>query len=183
MDSYKKWKRLGKKTVYKGRVHIIEYEAQLPNGDKTTYEVDHSDNCAVAVLIKTADDNIVLTHQYRFPLDEWIYDLPGGGKQEDESLEQAAIRECQEEVGIAPKKIELLNKYYPNPARTDWPAYVFYCSDFTSSKIEINDPSENVEKVLMPIQRLKQLIDDQKIVDPMLLIAWYTACSKGFISL
>jgi 8-oxo-dGTP pyrophosphatase MutT (NUDIX family) len=176
-----KWKRIGHKTVYKGRVHIIEYDAELPNGDKTKYEVDHGESCAVAVLIKTQDNEIILTHQFRFPLDRWIYDLPGGGKQDGESPEEAAIRECREEVGLAPKKIELLNMFYPNPARTDWPAYVFFCDQFESSKLEINDPSENVEKVIMPISEFKKLVDNQKIVDPMLLIAWFSACNKGLI--
>lgn len=180
---YPKWKRLTQKTVYKGRVHIVEHDAELPSGEKIKYEVDHSDGCAVAVLIMTDDNMIVLTHQFRFPLDRWIYDLPGGGKQKDESLEEAAIRECREEVGIAPKKIEKLNMFYPNPARTDWPAYVFYCEEFDSSKLEINDPSENVETVLMPVKEFKKLVDEQKIVDPMLLVAWFTARDKGYIKL
>jgi 8-oxo-dGTP pyrophosphatase MutT (NUDIX family) len=180
---YPKWKRLSKKTVYKGRVHVVEYDAELPNGEKTKYEVDHSDNCAVAVLIKTTDNRIVLTHQFRFPLDKWIYDLPGGAKQEGESIEEAAIRECREEVGLAPKKIEKLSMFYPNPARTDWLAYVFFCNVFEPSKIEINDPSENVETVLMPVKEFKKLVDAQKIVDPMLLVAWFTARDKGYINL
>lgn len=180
-DSHPTWKRLGQRTVYKGRLHVIEYDAELPNGERTKYEVEHGRTCAVAVLIKTMDDKIVLTHQFRFPLDRWIYDLPGGARRVGESVEEAAIRECREEVGMAPKKIEKLSMFYPNPARTDWPAYVFYCEEFESSKLKINDSSENVEAVFMPIQKFKKMVDDQKIVDPMLLVAWFAACSKGFI--
>ncbi|HEV2403702.1 MAG TPA: NUDIX hydrolase [Candidatus Saccharimonadales bacterium] len=149
------WERVGQKVVYQGRAQIIKYEAILPNGEHTTYEVEHSDGKAVAVLIKTPENKIVLTHQFRFPLNRWIYDLPGGGSPAGEDLEAAAIRECQEEVGLAPKSIEKLNMFYPNPGRTDWPAYVFYCEDFESSKLEINDPSENVESVLMPVKEFK----------------------------
>jgi 8-oxo-dGTP pyrophosphatase MutT (NUDIX family) len=177
------WKRLNQRTVYKGRMHIIEYDVELPNGNHTKYEVEHGGACAVAVLIKTKDNEIILTHQYRFPLNKWIYDLPGGASQDGESIEQAAIRECREEIGIAPKQIEKINMFYPNPARTDWPAYVFYCEEFEYSKLKTNDPSETVETVLMPVKEFKKLVDNQEIVDPTLLIAWFTACNKGYIKI
>jgi 8-oxo-dGTP pyrophosphatase MutT (NUDIX family) len=159
------------------------YDVVLPNGEHSKYEVEHGGTCAVGVLIKTADNKIVLTHQFRFPLDKWIYDLPGGAKEDGESIEEAAIRECREEVGLAPKKIEKLNMFYPNPARTDWPAHIFYCEDFDSSKLKTNDPSETVETVFMPVTEFSKLIDNQEIVDPTLLIAWYTARDKGYIKL
>ncbi len=180
--TYPKWKRLGQKTLYEGRSHIMGFETELPSGEHVTYEVEYSTSCAVAVLIKTADNKIIITYQYRFPLDEWIYDLPGGGKQENETVEEAAIRECREEVGMAPKKLEKLATFYPNPGRASWPAHVFYCESYVSSKIELNDPSENVETVYMPVADFKKLIDAQKIVDPSLLIGWHTACSKGYIT-
>lgn len=104
--------------------------------------MEHGAGCAAAVLIKTPEDQIILTHQFRFPLDKWIYDLPGGGVGVHEDIEAAAIRECREEVGIAPKKLIKLSMFYPNPGRADWPAHLFYCEDFESSKLEIDDPSD-----------------------------------------
>lgn len=148
-SAHKPWKRLSQKTVYKGRMHIVEHATQLPNGEFTTYEVDHGSKGAAAVLVKTSDDKIVLTYQFRFPINKWIYDLPGGAIGKHETPEEAAIRECREEVGIAPQKLEKLAMFYPNPARTDWPAHVFYSDVFSSSKIILDDPSETVEYVLM----------------------------------
>lgn len=178
-----KWKRIDQRTVYKGRVHIVEHDVELPNGQRSKYEVDHGDSCAVAVIVKTSKNEIVLTHQYRFPLDRWIYDLPGGGKHMDETPEEAAVRECQEEVGVKPRKLIKLATFYPNPGRIDWPAHIFYCEDFEESKIDLGDPSEDVERVLVPVEKLHELVTDQKIVDPSLLIGWYTARDKGLIKL
>jgi 8-oxo-dGTP pyrophosphatase MutT (NUDIX family) len=180
---YPLWKRLGQKTLYNGRMHIVEYDAVLPNGDLTKYEVDHSDTCAVVVIIKTTHDKVVLTHQFRFPLNAWIYDLPGGAKLTNETIEEAAVRECREEVGIEPTKLVKLNTFYPNPGRGDWATHIYYCEDFVESQLETNDPSETVFKVIMPTLELKKLIEEQKIVDPSLLIAWYSACNLGYINL
>jgi hypothetical protein len=52
--------------------------------------------------------------------------------------------------------------FYPNPARTDWPAYVFYCEDFVASELKLNDPSENIERVLMPTSEFKKMVDEKK---------------------
>jgi len=175
------WKKHGKQTAYRDRVHIMRHDVELPNGERMFYDVEHSDGFAVCTLIKTPDNQIVLSHQYRFPIDRWIYDLPGGGAAADEKPEAAAARECQEEVGIVPKKLIKLTTFFTNPGRSNWPVHVFYCEDFESSKIELNDPAEHVEKLLMPIVDLKKLIDNQEIVDPSLLIAWHTACDRGFI--
>ena len=167
--------------MYKGRLHIVEHEAVLPGGKRTTYEVEHSDGKAVAVLIKTIDNQIVLTHQFRFPLNRWIYDLPGGGSPADEEVEEGAIRECQEEVGCRPKSLVKLATFYPNPGRADWAAHLFYCDNFDASELQLSDPSEVIEKVLVPIQRLDEMIRKQEIVDPSLLIAWHSARNLGYI--
>jgi 8-oxo-dGTP pyrophosphatase MutT (NUDIX family) len=178
-----KWKRLGEKTVYHGRTHLIEYDAELPNGELTKYEVQYSAGGAAATLVKTPQNEIIVTHQYRFPLDEWIYDLPGGGKKKDETFEEAAIRECEEEVGIKPRSIKQLAKFYSNPGRANWPAYVYFCDDYEDTgAVDASDPSEQVELVRIPVAEFKKLVDAQEIVDPMLLIAWHTACSQGYIS-
>jgi 8-oxo-dGTP pyrophosphatase MutT (NUDIX family) len=183
MKDLPKWKRIGSKTAYKGRVHIVEHDVELPNGSASKYEVDHSDGKAVAVLFKTKDDEIIVSHQYRFPLDAWIYDLPGGGSPPNETLEDGAKREALEEVGLIPNNLTKLATFYPNPGRSDWTASVFFCDDYTEATATETDPSETVSMVKIPIAEFAKLVEENHIVDPMLLIAWYTALRRGLIVL
>jgi ADP-ribose pyrophosphatase len=90
-------------------------------------------------------------------------------------------RECQEEVGIIPNKLVKLVEFYPNPGRIDWPMQLYYCDDYKEAKTDFYDASEDTERVVMSIAKLQSLIDEGKIVDPSLLIAWYTARHKGYI--
>ena len=183
MAEHPKWKRLSKKTLYKGRVHIVEHSVILPNGTPSHYEVDHSEKGAVAVLILTPENEIILSHQYRFALDAWIYDLPGGGVGEHENVRDAAVRECQEEVGIVPRALTELITFYPNPGRSDWSSTLFFCDDYEVTDAYQGDPSEVVEQVRIPINDLKKKIHLGEIVDPSLLIAWHTAIEKGLVVL
>ena len=41
--------------------------------------------------------------------------LPGGAKEEEESLEETALREAQEEIGIDTTKVEIIGKLTPIP--------------------------------------------------------------------
>ena len=185
MDSSKPtWKRLSQRTAYKGRVHIVEYDVELPNGQRAKYEVDHGASFAASVLIRLRNGKIALVHQYRFPPNRWIYELPGGGKKGDESPEQTAIRECREEAGIEPVTLVKLATFYPNPARTDWPIHVFYCDDYVDGiNASTDDPSETLDRIEVTAKTLQKLIDNLDIVDPSLLIAWNTAVNRGYAAL
>ncbi len=63
----------------------------------------------VAILAITDDQRVILTEQYRPPVDRHVIELPAGLAgdipfQEDEPLETAARRELKEETGYEAKK-------------------------------------------------------------------------------
>lgn len=63
------------------------------------------DSAAEGVVIypvwKDAPDKIVMIRQYRYPLGDFLYELPAGLIDEGETPELAAVREMKEETGLA----------------------------------------------------------------------------------
>ena len=59
---------------------------------------------AVAVVVK--DDKILLIHRTHDGKDFWV--LPGGGVEEKEKIEEAVVREVEEEASIECKIVKLL---------------------------------------------------------------------------
>lgn len=175
------WQKLSQKTVYKGRVQIVSHQVRLPDGSLTTYEVDHNPLGAAACLVKLHNGRFVLANQYRFPLDQWIYDLPGGGRDHDESFEQTARRECREEVGIQPRRMIFLAHFYPIPGRSDWPIHLFFCDDYDEVTPADNGPTEIIQRCELTSAEIVDLINTSQIIDSSLLIAWYTAQARGLI--
>jgi ADP-ribose pyrophosphatase len=51
-------------------------------------------------VCKEKKDSLVLIREYRFPIDDYIYDVPAGLIEPGENSEQAAVREFKEETGM-----------------------------------------------------------------------------------
>ena len=64
-----------------------------------THELKPEGICIYAVT-KEEHPRLALVHEYRFPIDEYIYSLPCGLIDEGETPGQAAVREMKEETGF-----------------------------------------------------------------------------------
>ena len=111
------WRTLDSRDLYSGRVTLASRRVELPGGELIDFEVDESIPFAVAVLV-IEGQSVVLARQYRYPIDRWIYDLPGGAGDAGEEPAAAAARECREELGLDPTELTPLHVFYPNPGRS-----------------------------------------------------------------
>lgn len=66
-----------------------------------------------AGLVAIRGDSVLLTRQYRFLIDDFSWELPGGQVHQGETAESAAVRECLEETGFQCSKLSKLVQYYP----------------------------------------------------------------------
>ena len=57
--------------------------------------------------------------QYRPAIGRWAWELPAGTLKDGEDPEQAAIRECHEEIGLMPARVEKLGAFFPTPGYCD----------------------------------------------------------------
>ncbi|PLX11628.1 MAG: coenzyme A pyrophosphatase [Marinilabiliales bacterium] len=99
------------------------------------------------VLMKRTDDNTVHSGQISFP----------GGKYEkqDKNLQETALREANEEMGIIPEKVEIigeLSKLYIPPSNFEVFPYVGFTAerpDFIANKIEVARIIETEVNILL----------------------------------
>src|SRR6188768_3889535 len=105
--------------VYRGRVFSVEVEdVVMPNGH--TSEMAFVRHRPSVVLIPVRDDGqIVMIRQYRHALRRELWELPAGNVDDGELPEAAAARECEEEIGQVPARVERLGAFYPTPGYCD----------------------------------------------------------------
>lgn len=174
-----RWSTLGRTTVHRGRVTLVDHEVLLPGGSHLHYVVDESVPYSVAALIVDGDD-VLLTRQYRYPLDRWIYDLPGGGGRIDEEPVNAAKRELEEELGVMAEDRRALHTFFMNPGQASWPTHLFIStSGLQPGTADASDPAEQVRLARITLSELDGLIADGTIVDPPLIVARAVAAAKG----
>lgn len=174
------WSSHGRKVVYRGRMTLAEHSVQLPGGKTSVYEVDESFPFAVATLVYDGE-HVFLTRQYRYPIDQWILDLPGGAGEVGEEPAEAARRELEEELGLVAKDLRPLHSFYVNPGRSAWAVHIFVCTSTEKGIAHTADPAEQVRLVSMSLAQLDSLIVAREIIDPTLLIARTMAAVVGFL--
>jgi ADP-ribose pyrophosphatase len=105
--------------VYEGRVFSVDvFRQRFPDGrERDIAVVRHRPS---VVLIPMVDEHqVILIRQYRAAIDRELWELPAGTLEAGEAAEAAAIRECEEEIGLVPGRVERLRGLFPTPGFCD----------------------------------------------------------------
>jgi ADP-ribose pyrophosphatase len=107
--------RLSSTQSFEGRIFTVTVDrVALPNGRTVTLDMVRHPG-SVVLLPMQGDGRIVLIRQYRYALDRWIWELPAGSLDAGEDPAAAAARECEEEIGLIPGRVEFAGAWYPTP--------------------------------------------------------------------
>lgn len=119
------------------------------------------------VLLPMPDlHHVVLVRQYRYAIDRWIWELPAGSLEPGEDPEAAARRECLEEIGQAPRRVDLLAGFYPTPGYCD-EEMLFYRLDGLDGSTTPAEPDEDeqLEPRVFTLLEARALVARGEIVD------------------
>jgi len=154
--------------VYEGRVFSVEVGARtFPNGRDHEVEIVRHAPSVVLVPIE-ADGRIVLISQYRAALDREIWECPAGRVNTGETVEEAARRECEEETGRVPHRLERIRGLYPAPGFCDEELIFFRASDLRPPPPDSPhrpDEDEDIVTRSVAISDARAMVERGEIVD------------------
>jgi ADP-ribose pyrophosphatase len=160
---------LSKRTVFEGRIFSIHTDrVRLPNGHEATMEVVR--HAGSVVLLPMPDPgHVILVKQYRYAIDQWIWELAAGSLDPGEKPEAAAARECQEEIGLVPGRIEPLGSFFPTPGYCDEVMNFYKLTELAeptaSSPVVEKDADEDLRVKTFGVDELRRLIRNGEIID------------------
>ena len=163
----KKEVTLNSETIYKGRILDLKKDTVLcPNGEKAIREVV-SHHGGVGILIKV-DDKFIIERQYRYALDQEIYELPAGKLEKGEEPLEAAKRECLEETGYRPLEMIHLGDIVPTCGYSNEIIHFYYCPKSEKAERHL-DSDEVIDLLYLSMDEIEALIKEGKIIDSKLL--------------
>jgi len=154
--------------VYEGRVLTLQIETiPLPKGGELKAEIIRHPGSVVIVPV-TGGGEIVLVRQYRPAIGVFAWELPAGSLKPGEDVEKAARRECHEEIGLVPGRLERLGAFYPTPGYCDELMNFYRASGLREpregEKAE-QDEDEDIETRAFGMEALKKMIAGGEIID------------------
>jgi len=160
--------KVSSRRVYTGRVVSLDVdEVRFPNGSTGELEmIRHSGASAVVPLLDSAnaDPDVVLIRQYRYAADGYLYEIPAGRLDPDESPEKCAERELREETGYSAGRLRQLTTIYTTPGFTDERIHLFVAEDLTNG-VATPEADEFMEIHQVPLSQAVAMIHAGEIVD------------------
>jgi len=165
------WKITSQKSIYDNPwINLTEYQVINPSGNPGIYGKVHFKNLAIGVLPLDDDLNTYLVGQYRFPLNQYSWEMPEGGGAEGVDPLESAKRELLEETGLkAVKWTELMRLHLSNSV-SDELSIIYVARGLTQHEAEPEDTEQLVIKKV-PFAQVYQMVCNGQITDAMTVAA------------
>ena len=169
--------------VSDGWIKKYELTYELPDGSLYTYESVSRKNLegytrelersgmgsqmpdAICIVPRTADDELVLIREFRYPLNSWCIAFPAGLIEPGENLQACVERELREETGYGFHLIDGKPKYhalpqagYSSTGLTEESVLVVFA--FVQKQHDPKpEPSEFIEVFTLPLDEVGQFLE------------------------
>jgi len=125
----------------------------------------------VNVVAVTATGEIVLVRQFRYGINEFSLEIPGGVIDAGEDPVAAGLRELREESGYVGTRARLLGSVHPNPAMQSNRCHLVLVEDAHRGADLEWDPDEEFEIMTKPVDEVFALAAAGGITHAMVLNA------------
>jgi ADP-ribose pyrophosphatase len=159
-----KMKVLSSEPVFQGRIFGVERDEIIePSGIRVVREwIAHPGS--VVVMPVFPDERIVLIQQYRYAVQEDLWELVAGHKEKGETPMEGARRELREETGYTARKFTKLLEIYPSPGMLSERMDIFLAEGLTEGEAQPEE-DEIISKKVMPLDEALRWIESGKIRD------------------
>ena len=164
------FKKISSTVVYENAwIELQQHEVEVAaDGHRFTYTYLHSRPSVMVVAI-TDERRVVLVRQYRYPNEEFAYELPGGGGASNDPLAKAR-EELQEETGYRASRLRKLGEFVVYCGLSDEVCSVVLAEGLQRGEQRL-EKTEHITVHEVSYQELRQMIQRGEFRDGMGLAA------------
>jgi ADP-ribose pyrophosphatase len=176
--------RIGTQRIYTGRVVSLDLDqVRYPDGSTGELEIiRHPGASAIVPFLsdpRGGDPQILLIKQYRYAVDGYLYEVPAGRLEPEESPIDCARRELREETGCEAEDVAPLLSLYTTPGFTDELIHLFVATGITRGTRR-TEADEFLTVETMSLSRALELIRGGEIRDAKTVVTLLYAA--GFVA-
>ena len=148
--------------IIASRKKYEDLKEQYFNGKK-----DDIDAVVIAALHKQSN-KLVLVKQFRIPLNDYVYELPAGLIDSNESIEATLERELKEETGLNVVEINKnlgRRQLYLSGGMTEESAALIYCTCEGEISTDYLEADEDIEPILVDKEEARKLLESDAKLD------------------
>ncbi len=158
--------------VFHGHVlRIRKDEVRLPHGGIREREIVEHPGGVLAVPI-LSDGRLILIQQYRYSIDQPIYEFPAGKLEKGEPPLDCVQRELEEETGYVTNNWDMLTQIVTSPGFCDEIIHLFVAQDVERSPNPRREEDEYIMFDAYSPDTIRQMIRDKIIIDAKTICAF-----------
>jgi ADP-ribose pyrophosphatase len=162
--------QLASTELYRGKIISLNRDTvRFPDGS-VTEEFDIARHPGASAIVPFMSDpngenpQLLLLRQFRYAAGGYIYEIPAGRLDGNESPADCAARELKEETGCTAEHLEPLTTMFTTPGFTDEVIHLFMATGLTHGEAN-READEFVDIVIMSLSEALELIRTGEIID------------------
>ena len=174
------WKLLKSEYLFKDLWFTVRKDTCERSGGQIVdpYYVYEFPEWVTAVAI-TKEGKFIFERQYRHAAGLTMLEIPGGCVDPgDQNLQAAISRELKEETGYTFKEYPYLGKTSANPSTHNNWMHFFLATEGEKMGEQDLDHNEEIELVLLSLEEVKDLLQNQEVLQSMHVTALFYALNK-----
>jgi ADP-ribose pyrophosphatase len=161
-------------TVHQGKMFRLVRE-NITLGNDVTVDLDIIRHPGASAIVPLYDDNTVLMiKQYRHAIGDFIWEIPAGTLNLNETPLECAKRELVEETGFVGSLWHKLGEITPLPAYSDERIHLFVCAKLVAAEQNL-DKDEMIDVHKCTVDNIMEMIESGVIQDGKTIIALFMA--------
>lgn len=164
------WTTLKSEKIYDSPwIGLTKHDVLNPNGNPGTYSVVHFKNLAIGILPLDNDYNTWIVGQYRYPINQYSWEIPEGGGNHNVPPLDSAKRELLEETGITANKWTKIQEVHMSNSASDEFGILYIAQDLSFGESEPEDDEQLVVRKLH-FNELYKMVESGEITDSLTVI-------------
>jgi 8-oxo-dGTP pyrophosphatase MutT (NUDIX family) len=161
------WQTLNSAIRYENPWLSIRHEEVVtPAGTPGIYGVVSFKNKAVGVIPIDADGYTYLVGQYRYPINEYSWEIPEGGSPVGTDPLESARRELREETGLLAQRWTKIARIHTSNSATDEEGFLYIAEELEQGDHEPED-TEQLHVRRLPLAEAVEMVMRSEITDAL----------------